>query len=541
MDSLAHRKARGAFFTPPALASYMVRWAVRNATDTVLEPSCGDAEFLASAVERLTELGWNANAARDQLFGVELHEESARLALARLGTLGVDINIDIGDFFEFQAGRRFDAVIGNPPYIRYQQFSGAARANSLRAALAQGVRLSGLASSWAAFVLQSAALLEPNGRLALVLPAELLSVGYATEIRAFLLRRFKAIKLVTFEERVFPDVLEDVVLLLAEGSGGAAHIELHQAKNAASLADGAVWTEHSPVSGAKWTTALLAKHAFETYEATKAEGFESLCDWGRTYLGSVTGNNKYFTLTHEDLSAHGLKASDVIPISQPGSRHLRGLEITKTAWAFEAENGARAYLFYPSDEMSPAARKYIATGQEKAVDQAYKCRVRNPWWKVPLVEVPDLLLTYMNHDRPRLIANKADLRILNSVYGIQLKSSRRKVGVELLPIACLNSITLLGAEIVGRAYGGGLLKLEPREADNLPVPSLGLIEECADSLRSVLPRLGRALRQGDVAKATTIVDQVLLAGVSPEALGQLRAARDVFFERRKARGSVVRN
>lgn len=74
-----------------------------------------------------------------------------------------------------------------------------------------------LASSWAAFTVHAALYLHPGGRMGLVLPAELLSVNYAAEVRRFLLESFERVELVLFTERVFPGVLEDVVLLLAEG------------------------------------------------------------------------------------------------------------------------------------------------------------------------------------------------------------------------------------------------------------------------------------------------------------------------------------
>src|SRR5205085_7931755 len=96
-----------------------------------------------------------------------------------------------------------DAVIGNPPFIRYQKHIGEARKRSARAALAQGVRLSGLASSWAALLVHACAFLRPEGRLAMVMPAELLTVHYAEPIRRWLRRRFVAVYLVMFQRLQF--------------------------------------------------------------------------------------------------------------------------------------------------------------------------------------------------------------------------------------------------------------------------------------------------------------------------------------------------
>lgn len=538
MDSDALRKARGAFFTPREIAHYLVNWAVRSPRDTVFEPSCGEAIFLVAAANRLKTIGADTNLSANQLHGVEIFESSAETAELLLRDAGFDSRIIRGDFLDHQSADTYDAVVGNPPFIRYQNFTGRARARGLEAALAQGVRLSGLASSWAAFVLKSALHVAPNGRLALVLPAELLSVKYAQEVRRFLLRRFRRVRLIVFEERVFPGVLEEVVLLLAEGNGGADCLEVHQARDLNSLesVEAAKWKAHAPGDSEKWTQALVAQDAFATYLALTDERFEQAADWGGAYLGAVTGNNSYFSLTAAAAERWGLTEDDTIRISPPGSRHLRGLSFTTAHWKRLASSGARCLLLYPTDKLSDAGREYLAKGERAGVSKAYKCRVRSPWWRVPLVQVPDLVLPYMNHDRPRLISNKAKVQILNSVYGIRLPFGRKRVGRDLLPVACLNSVTLLGTEIVGRAYGGGLLKMEPREADKLPLPALDRVRTMEKELRLIKPKIARHLRSGSVSDAVEAVDKVVLRRVPESDLKSLRLAREILFQRRRTRG-----
>ena len=538
VDTSELRKARGAFFTPSEIAHYLVRWAVRSPRDRVLEPSCGEASFLLAAADRLRAIGAHPPRWRDQLHGIEIHPASAGNAVTLLQDAGFDARVAVADFFDHEPPTAYEAVIGNPPFVRYQNFSGEARARGLEAALAQGVRLSGLANAWAAFVVKAALHVAPEGRLALVLPAELLSVNYAQEVRRFLLRRFARIRLIMFEERIFPGVLEEVVLLLAEGSGGADCLEVCQTRDLKSLksVESEKWRAHTPGENEKWTSALVAQDAFATYRTLAGAGFERLGAWGGAYLGAVTGNNKFFSLTVEEANEYGLHKSDTIRISPPGTRHLRGLAFTEAAWKQLAKDGARCLLLYPEDEPSRAASRYIAGAEREGVANAYKCRARKPWWRIPLVETPDLFLTYMNHDRPRLADNSARVQILNSVYGIRLAAGRKRLGRDVLPIACLNSITLLGAEIVGRAYGGGLLKMEPREADNLPVPSLERIRTVEKELRCIRPQLAQSLRHADLNEAVTAVDKIVLAGVPDRELKTLKLAREMLFQRRKMRG-----
>lgn len=338
-DSAALRKARGAFFTPQPVARFIADWAVNSADDAILEPSCGEAIFLHEA--------GRGGGHRGALDGVELHPPSAVESERTLRAEGVDATIRAGDFFEYVPNGSYDAVIGNPPYVRYQDFSGEARLKSRAAALRAGVSLTGLASSWAAFTAHAALFLKADGRLGLVLPAELLTVNYAADVRRFLMQHFRSVGPVLFVDRVFPGVQEEVVLLLADGfdpagANGTDHCDIFQVQDAAALSEfamGRKWTPSSP-SG-KWSGLMLSTAAESAFsDATSSSGFSELHAWGDTTLGMVSGNNKYFALSPTRVDEFGLVPSDVISLSPPGSRHLRGLSFTDRSRAALGESGA---------------------------------------------------------------------------------------------------------------------------------------------------------------------------------------------------------
>lgn len=542
-DTPELRKERGAFFTPAAITEFVASWAIRSGSDRVLEPSAGDAAFLVAAVERITKLR-PGEGGEPEVDGVEIHAHSAKVARQRVREAGGKARVRQSDFFDVTPEPVYDSVIGNPPYIRFQNFSGEARAKSRRAALRGGVTLTGLASSWAAFTVHSALFLKQGGRLGLVLPAELLSVNYAAPVRQFLFDRFRKVELVLFAEQVFPEAEADVVLLLADGygEGPAGHATIRQAKNAArlvSLEEGQAWKPIDPAG--KWTGSLVDQAALDALSLlTRTGNFAPLETWGDTTLGIVTGNNKYFAISPARAKELGLRQSELLPLSPPGSSHLRGLALSPELLADLGKNGHSTRLFYPKAKPSKEAEAYVAAGHRTGVDTAYKCRVRKVWYRVPLVRPADLLLTCMNADTPRLVANEADAYHLNSVHGVYLRDENRDVGRELLSLASLNSATLMHAEMVGRAYGGGILKIEPKEADLWAVPSDTLVRSRAAALRAIKKRVAGLLGEGDLMGAVDLVDRALLLDgrrLSSEQVCSMRAARETLASRRESRSN----
>ncbi len=542
LDSAAARKERGAFFTPPQIASFLTSETILSRDDRVLEPSCGEAEFVLAACGRLRALGHESGQFNKQVVACELHEASARAATLRLERAGFSCVCEAGDFLAKEATASFDAVVGNPPYVRFQGVSAKDRLRQRKLAQRMGVDLSALSSMWAPFMLHACEFLLPGGRLGLVLPAELLTVNYAAPIRSFLLKSFARVSLYTFDVNVFPEVQEEVVLLVAKGyrMDPAEHLEWFQCESLRDLGVKASLRFTPKEVGARWSEGLASASSRDVLGSLASQGsLTELQSWGSLALGAVTGANAYFSLSEESAAQFGLvRGRDVIPLCPAGSRHLRRRDLDEDALRALSAKGAPTWLFAPNEELSPEALAYISMGEKMQIDKRYKCRKRSPWWKVPLPPVPDAFITYMNSFGPNICANSVSVPHLNSCHGIRFRDGLKDLGASVLPIAAFNSATLLSAELVGRSYGGGIQKLEPREAAKVMVPSPQIVESIWIQLESIRATFDDCLESGDFETAVSTVDSVVLARGLGMSEGQMKLVQEEFRrvrERRKNR------
>ena len=535
IDGAAARKARGAFFTPPVMAKFLCETLIASPSDCILEPACGEGEFIEAAARRLAVLGCRPSEADGQLLGCELHQATADAAYERLSAQGIRPKITVGDFFAQEPVALADTVAGNPPYVRYQEFSGTQRELAQRRARQQGVEISALASSWAPFLVHACGFLKCGGRLGMVLPAELLIANYAGPVRAYLLGHFSRVTLHLFDHAVFPEVEEEVILLVAEGfacsSTDAVLMVRH--KGLEDLHKGRA--ESCAVAGEeRWPLADVGMRAGSLLREVR--DYVPLGDWGKVRLGCVTGANDYFCLTGHDLQELHLGPSDTVPLCPAGSRHVRLLAFGEEDLRRAEARGLATHLFYPGDDPSMEALAYIRRGVDAGVDQHYKCRTRKPWWKVPGVSACDIFVTYMNGVSPNLCSNDARLAYLNSVHGITLDVGVQRLGKVLLPILFLSTVSQLSAEVYGRAYGGGMLKLEPREAARTLVlrpDAARMLEATVGDIRGSVDSL---LEAGQREQATMTVDSVLLESGMIER-GLLEDARSCLYEFRTRRSN----
>ena len=189
-------------------------------------------------------------------------------------------------------------------------------------------------------------------------------------------------------------------------------------------------------------------------------------------VGLVTGKNDFFVMDRQTILDRGLD-NFTIPIvgrtvQTPGLRYSAA-DLTR-----DRETNARCYLFLPTDapldDQPPAVQDYLAYGIAEKFHEGYKCRIRKTWFVVPSVWTPDAFLFRQINRYPKLVLNETAATTTDTIHRVRFKDPQ-----QLRPTVAAfhNSMTFAFAEVLGRSYGGGVLELEPNEADNLPLPPLG--------------------------------------------------------------------
>lgn len=525
-------KLRGGYYTPDRVAQFLAEW-VAEAGPLLLEPSCGDGAILAHLAERRVDGG---------VVGIELNEVEARRASRRVSSA----RVVLGDLFSWFDGSQhgvWDGVAGNPPFIRFQHWTEEYRTRAFDLMKSAGFRPSRLTNAWVPFTVTSALALRPGGRLGLVLPAELLQVTYAAELRAFLVDTFEELTAVTFRTLLFEGVLQEVVLLLGVRGDGPAAIRIVEVDDAASLpspASSVTRVPHAPAllhDREKWTRYLLPPTEIEALRVARDKfGLRPLSDLAEVDVGVVTGRNAFFVLTPGQSERLGLQNSCVPLVSK--SAHVRGTALSVADLRRLEDEDARCLLLAVSAgtslEDNPALLSYVEDGEAGGVHLGYKCSIRRKWWVVPSVWTPDAFLLRQIYDHPRIIANLAGATSTDTIHRVR---TRAGTDPRSLAAASINSATFAFSEVLGRSYGGGVLELEPREAEELPFPPPASLS-AAD-----IARVEELVGAGRLLEALDLVDRVLLleeCGMSKELVEHLRALWSRLRDRRLARGKGSR-
>ena len=533
------RRLLGAYYTPDALADVLAEWALAPRSGPVLDPSFGGCAFLNAATKVLASKG--VSEPSQLVFGVDV--DPSCLKYVRASENLVEENCIIRDFLTLSPkdlhGAPFQAVIGNPPYVRHHWFNGTTRKAGRAAIDAAGFELSERASAWAYFLLHTLSFIAKHGRLAMLVPEAIQQADYAASVREALTARFERVCLVHIRDRLFEGTDEAVVAIAASGYGnpGTLHIEaVEQAQDLGAVLNASKGRRpSSPLITVKGRP-VDSKVVQLLGELEERTSVKKISDIATVQIGLVTGANSHFIRDVEDLKQLDIPRRARLRVVSR-TQWLSGLNFTKHDLQKLVDKGERALLVLPTpkQEDAPGIQRWIAEGIEAGVHERFKCAIRTPWFRIPLSPSPDAFATCTRLGAPLLVLNRAGCRCTNALHAVYWPEI--EIPPEIVAVGFLTSAVSVWAELHGRRYGGGVLKMEPGTWNRVPVPLVQGTEDAFD-------KLDELIRCGREVEARTLADDMVLGeglGLSKEDIQCLqRAHTQLMAQRRPSRNGSDR-
>jgi len=537
-------KLRGGYYTPSPIADFICSWAIQNEDDLVLEPSCGDGNFIEAAIERFNELGVAGMDLYGRIKGVELIPEEAKKAASRAAYFGLNSDVIINnDFFSFISNQKdveYNSIIGNPPFIRYQNFPPKHRDIAIEMMKELGLKPNKLTNIWVPFLVICSSLLAKNGRLGMVVPAELFQVKYAEQTRVFLSNFFERITIVTFKKLVFDGIQQEVVIMLCEKTvANAQGIRVLQLDDLDQLSeidfDAVAETEVVDIrhDNEKWTKYFLNPREIDFLRQIKDSNriplANNILD---ADVGIVTGRNEFFMLKQSQVKEWNLQDVTTKVVSK--SNQLSGIIFNDIDFDTNAQKDLPNQLFLPENtefkQLDKHSKKYIKYGEEKEFHAGYKCRIRKKWYITPSLWIPQGFALRQVNRYPKLVMNHVEASSTDTIHRVRFISE--DYSPESVVVCFLNSLTFAVSEVTGRSYGGGVMTFEPTEIEELLIP---VVEDHGIDIKLI----DELIRKDCIEEVLDIVDKAVLIdhyGFSLEETLELRGIWRKMSNRRINRG-----
>jgi adenine-specific DNA methylase len=478
-STVEDKKQLGAYYTPERAARILADWAIRSPSDTVLEPSFGRCGFLQAVVDRLKARGCEDAIHNVHGYDIDLDAfEGPYESLVREN--GAGNQFQKRDFLKVTPddleGRK-NVIIGNPPYVSYHNMEEEQRIAAVQAVRESDFSLDRKASLWAYFVLHALAFLAEGGRVAWVLPGSFFHADYSSTIIDAVTEHFERAIALQLGERIFRDegAEEHSVILLAEGWKTESPCEDLRVGYVPSLDDleqtiqdweDGNWTGNDYDS--RIGVAFMAPRVSNAIRHVENEcRVRRLGDVAEDVkIGIVTGDNRFFVIDRSEAQEHELEDRDWKYIFAK-SKISDGISVTKQDFEDAYQSDERCLLVDGEGEVSEQLETYFDQKSKDEIESNVTFGKREDWRLPDDGNEPDAFFTYMQSLGPRLLLNQAGVNSTNTIHRVYFGNEIDGIERKTLAVSLLSTFSRLSAEVEGRTYGSGVLKLEIGETRQL--------------------------------------------------------------------------
>lgn len=468
-------REKGQFWTPEWVAKAMIEY-VSQKHHEILDLGIGKGAFF-TALQETHKDSFN----RYSYYGIDIDESLIDLIKSKEIYNPKNHTMEVRDFIFYPPTRKFEAIISNPPYIRHHRLSLETK-NKLKQMSQKitGKVIDGRAGIHIYFLIQALSLLKKNGRLAFIVPADTCEGVFAKKLWTWITDSFCLEAIISFapEATPFPGLDTNAFVFLISNKKQRDKIVKIRC---ISLSNEDLYQYIK--SGLKKGRPSLVTDEVDIKQALKiglsrdtnnyVEEKYKLSDFASVMRGIATGANDFFVMSKKQINENKIEEKYFIRCVGR-TRDIEGNEITNKDLEKIEQKGRPSFLLsLDGNEISDypeVLRNYLHQGEKKGLNEKALISTRKPWYKMEKRQVPTFLFAYLGRRNSRFIRNKTKAVPLTSflcVYPLTKEGSY----IEKLWQVLSHKDTLKNLTYVGKSYGSGAIKVEPRALEQLPLPS----------------------------------------------------------------------
>ena len=470
-------REKGQFWTPDWVAEAMVGYVLAGGSESIFDPAVGGGAFFRAAKVVGQELGRTC-----RLLGTEVDPQALEEAHAG-GLSESDLGlVELRDFVLNPPPGPFKAIVANPPYIRHHRLPATLKAKLRSFGMRLiGQPLDGRAGIHIYFLLRALQLLDPEeGRLAFIMPADTCEGVFAPILWGWVGRQYRIEAVVTFDAEAspFPRVDTNALVFMIRRTPPSAEF---------------LWArciEAGTEELKKWTLSgfrYRPKRGLVVHRRELAEGLSTglsrpplkvrlagptLLDFATVLRGIATGANDFFFLTQKQAQALGIPGAFLaraigrtrdVPADVVDEKLLAELEVSGRPTLLFCPDGR------PPDRFPAGVRRYLEEGERQGLAERPLIASRRPWYRMEVRKAPPVLFAYLGRRNARFVRNPAAVVPLTGFLCIYPRSEDRFFLKKLWSVLS-HPATVENLSLVGKSYGSGCIKVEPRALERLPLP-----------------------------------------------------------------------
>ena len=484
---ISHRKKYAQFFTPHEIALLMCEWISSNSsTKTILEPAIGLGIFSRIFIEK----GLDIN-----IVGYDI-DKKIYDSVSKIFNNSNEIKIILGDYMYCGWDDKYDGIICNPPYFKFQDYDNKSLIPIVEKET--GSKLNGLTNLYALFLVKSLHQIKLNGRISYIIPSEFLNSDYGVQIKKHLLKTkmLRHVFIINSEENVFDDAITTSCILLFANDKNSDQIEFTNIKTIDDLNLIGKYISKYPNTKGEFScgykeldpTVKWRKY-YQGQNSIKFKGLVPFKRYAKVVRGIATGDNNYFTFNNSKSLKYKIPNDALVPCICKSSL-VKGNFFSEKHFNKHLKNDEMIFLFNGEGCDDLNVIKYIKYGEREGVNQRYLTKNRSPWYSLEKREPSPIWVSVFNRGGIKFVRNEAKIRNLTSFHSVYLKNNifSSKISDDLFFAYLLTNTAKEIFNDSRREYGNGLMKFEPNDLNNSMMIDLSIlsIEAVDDILKHYL-------------------------------------------------------